>query len=114
MGDVVRIDRAKFGVVLNRLGEAHHDHTEDQLRSMSYGAALDWAGTDFDKLLALAKARRYRPQWIAYQLQQLTPGQHRILRAMEATAGPYLTQRQRWVVCRLQEEPLTETELVAM
>ena len=107
MGDVVRL--ADF-----REAEA----PLPDLAAMSYQAAVEWAGADFDRLVAVARARDYRPEWIQHQLENLgrapSPRQADVLAAMIAAAGPYLSRRRRWIIRQLRIKPLTEKALTAM
>jgi hypothetical protein len=62
------------------------------------------AGADFQRLMAVAKARDYRPEWIGHQLENYgvkpTPAQAAILSRMIAVAGSYISRRRRWVLRR--------------
>jgi hypothetical protein len=83
--------------------------TDEELAKMRYGAVLDWAGADFDRLVAVARARDYRPQWIVHQLAErgrtLTGPEHAIMDRLVADAGEYLTRRQRWIMRQLRTRP---------
>ena len=89
-----------------------------ELAAMSYDAALDWAGADFHRLVAVAKARDYRPEWIAHQLEnqgkQLSPQEVEIIAHMVAEAGPYISRCQRWIMRQLRIKPLTVKALAAV
>jgi hypothetical protein len=37
----------------------------DDVRQLRHTDVIDWAGEDFDRRAAVAKARDYRPEWIA-------------------------------------------------
>ena len=86
--------------------------------ALSYDVALDWAGADFHRLVAVAKARDYRPEWIAHQLEnhglQPSAQEAEILARMVADAGPYISRRQRWIMRQLRIKPLTVKALAAM
>jgi hypothetical protein len=88
------------------------------LFAMSYAYALSWAGADFDRLLALARAKDYRPEWIAHQLfdrgLEPTPAQVAILDRMIAAAGPYISRRERWILRQLNVKPTSESSLVKL
>src|SRR6266403_1661401 len=90
----------------------------EELAAMSYDAAVDWAGADFQRLAAVARARDYRPEWIAHQLEnhgkQLSAQQAEILARMVAKAGPYISRRQRWIMRQLRVKALTEKALAVM
>src|SRR5260370_14870470 len=87
------------------------------LAAMSYDVALDWAGADFHRLVAVAKARDYRPEWIAHQLANhgLQPSAQdaEILSRMVADAGPYISRRHRCIMRQLRIKPLTVKALAA-
>ncbi len=91
--------------------------TPDELAAMPYYAVLDWAGSSFDRLVAVAEARDYRPEWIIHQLaehgRQLTGPQDALMARMIADAGPFISRRQRWIFRQIQTRPLSETKLVA-
>jgi hypothetical protein len=44
--------------------------TAEELAAMPYPAVLDWAGSSFDKLVAAARARDYRPEWVLHQMEE--------------------------------------------
>jgi len=89
-----------------------------QLSTMSYDALLDWAGFDFDRLLAAAQAKDYRPEWVGRQLYSYgiepTPSQAATLDRMIADAGPYLSRRQRWILRNLRSKPISQAALVKL
>jgi hypothetical protein len=84
----------------------------EELAAMSYAAAIDWAAGDFDKLIAVAKARDYRPEWIARRIedhgQQPTAREAAIIARLVAEAGPYISRRQRWIMRLIREKPRAE------
>jgi hypothetical protein len=94
----------------------HRPPASPDLVTASYGEVLDWAGSDFDRLVAVARARDYYPTWVHHQLQdhgiELTPDQAVILAGMVAAAGPYLTKRQRWIMRQVKLKPCSESKLV--
>jgi DNA repair protein RadD len=57
------------------LRRVEHLRRIEALRSMSYGKALQWAGSDETKLHQVAAARGYRRGWVFYRLQELRGGQ---------------------------------------
>jgi hypothetical protein len=89
-----------------------------QLSTMSYVDVLEWAGVDFGRLLAVARARDYRPEWIAHQLEERgrppTQQQATVLDRMIADAGEYLSRRERWVLRQLKAKPMSESGLVKL
>jgi hypothetical protein len=89
------------------------------LAAMSYDDALDWAGADFNRLLAVARARDYRPEWIVYRLEsdfgvELQACEAEAIAVMVAEAGPYMSRRQRWILRQLRIKPLAETALTKL
>ena len=76
---------------------------------MSYFDVLQWAAVDFERLVAVAPARDYRPEWIAHQLEErgheMTPAQATVFERMIANAGPYLSRRERWVLWQVKAKP---------
>jgi hypothetical protein len=86
-----------------------------ELSTMSYDALLDWAGFDFDRLCAVARAKDYRPEWISHQLTgygiELTPAQAGTLARMIADAGEYLSRRHRWILRQLRSRPMQQQTL---
>jgi hypothetical protein len=101
------------------------DLSTEQLSKLPYDAVLDWAGwggptesIDFNRLVAVAKARDYHPRWISHQMEECgrapTPEQAATLDRMIAEAGPYLSRRERWVLRHLRSTPRSESELVRL
>jgi hypothetical protein len=92
------------------------DRTDDELRSMFYQDLIEWCGVDFDRLLAAAKARDYRPEWVGHQLENAglepTPEQDAILARLVDQVGPFVSRRQRWILRQIQTRPLYESKLV--
>jgi hypothetical protein len=90
----------------------------DFLRAMPYRVVLDWAGGDFDRLVAVAQAPDYRPEWIAHQMDDagtlLNSHQLPILGKMITEAGPFLSKRERWVMRQLRGGPMPGAELVKL
>ena len=87
-----------------------------ELTAMSYDAVIQWAGADFERLAAAAKARDYRPEWIRHQIenygQRPSAREMMILSDMIAAAGPYLSRRRRWVMRQVRNEPRSESSLI--
>jgi hypothetical protein len=84
---------------------------------MSYDAVLDWAGADFKRLIAVAEARSYRPEWVVHQIEESRPvsaHEAAILQRMIAEAGPFLSRRQRWIMRQIKIKPHTEEQLATM
>jgi hypothetical protein len=93
------------------------DHrTEDQVRAMFYDHVVEWAACDFDRLVAVARARDYRPEWVRHQLEnnevEPTPEQAVVLARMIDEAGAFISRRQRWILRQLTARPLYEAKLV--
>ena len=88
------------------------------LSAMSYDGVVDWCGGDFERLVAVAKVRDYRPEWIAHQIQNhgrhLLAQESEFLARMVAEAGPYISRRRRWIMRQLRVKPLTENALATM
>jgi hypothetical protein len=109
------------GNVINLAGFRAEDKepaaTAGELSRMSYNAVLDWAGADFDRLLAVAQARDYRPEWIKHQMEdrghEPTQAQAEVLNLMISDAGPYMNRRQRWVLRQVKAKP-TCVEVLAV
>lgn len=57
------------------LRRIEHIRQNEELRRMSYGKALAWAGRDETKLQQLAAARGYRRGWAWHRLQELNGAQ---------------------------------------
>lgn len=77
---------------------------------------LEWAGANFDRLLAVAKARDYRPEWIGHQIADhpvVTQHEAEIIARMTAQAGPFLSQRLRWVMREIKVAPMSESDLAS-
>jgi hypothetical protein len=76
---------------------------------MPYDALCQWAGADFERLLAVRAAKDYRPEWIGHQLCSFgiepTPAQAAVLDLMIAEAGPFLSRRERWVLRQVKAKP---------
>jgi hypothetical protein len=85
---------------------------------MPYEAVCNWAGGDFHRLVAAAKARDYRPEWVAHQLEnqgkQLSAQEAEILQRMITAEGPYISRRRRWIMRMIRIKPMTEKALVTM
>jgi hypothetical protein len=79
------------------------------LSTMPYDALCQWAGADFERLLAVRAAKDYRPEWIGHQLCNFciepTPAQAATLDRMIADAGPFLSRRERWVLRHVKAKP---------
>jgi hypothetical protein len=91
----------------------------NELAAMSYSGALEWAGADFARLVAVAEARDYRPEWVVHQLadrgHELSARQAQTIDSMIVAAGPYLTQRERWLMKQLSNSPdATDEQLAAL
>jgi hypothetical protein len=101
------IDLEQFRRSSEARWETPPDLTADELARMRYGAVLDWAGSSFDRLVAVAKARDYRPEWILHQMadhgRQLTGPQDALIAQMIRDAGPFLPKRQRWIMRQLAD-----------
>jgi hypothetical protein len=89
-----------------------------ELSAMPYDALCDWAGADFERLLAVARAKDYRPEWVGHQLCNFgiepTPAQAATLDRMIADAGPYLSRRERWILRQLKAKPMSQSALVKL
>jgi hypothetical protein len=99
-------------------GGTQDEYDLEQLTMLPYGDAVSWAGADFRRLIAVAKARDYRPEWISHQLEnhglQPSAQQAAILAGMVAAAGPYVSRRQRWILRQIRLKPVTEKALATM
>jgi hypothetical protein len=88
------------------------------LARMAYPDLCDWAAGDFGRLLEVARARDYRPEWIIHQLtdrgRKPTPEQAAALDQMVADAGEFLTRRQRWILRHLRAKPMSESALAKL
>jgi len=113
--NVVSLEQYRSGT--QRMGEEAALAAAD-LSTMSYADALSWAGADLDRLLAVARAKDYRPEWIAHQLFnrgfEPTRAQAAMLDRMIADAGPYLSRRERWILRHIRVEPMHESKLVKL
>jgi hypothetical protein len=98
--------------------ENYREPVPDDLASMPYGDVVTWAGGDFRRLLAVAKARDYRPEWIAHQIEnygmQLSEKEAEVIAGMVAEAGPFLSRRRRWILRQLRVKTLTQHTLTTM
>jgi hypothetical protein len=85
---------------------AERNPTPEQLAARPYAEVIVWARGDFNRLVAVARARDYRPEWIVHQLEDhgrpMTEPQHALIAQMIAEAGPYLTRRERWVLRQIR------------
>jgi hypothetical protein len=101
-----------------RRRETEHYPTAEELATMPYNAVLNWAGSSFDRLVAVARARDYMPQWVLHQMEehgrQLTGPQDAIMQRLIANAGPYLSRRQRWIMRQVKAKPMPVSALAEL
>jgi hypothetical protein len=86
-----------------------------ELALMPYDDLVTWAGANFDRLVAAAKAKVYRPEWIGHQIaahRPVTDSEAKAIADMVASAGPFLPTRLRWLARNLKCYK-TGAELVA-
>jgi hypothetical protein len=80
--------------------------TEDEIAAMHFTDAWTWAGADFDRLVIVAKAKDYRPEWVRYQIEKhgrdLTASEVETLQRMIVAAGPYVPPKLRWLLRNLK------------
>jgi hypothetical protein len=115
-GNVINI--ADFRRPEARKPDEEQQPTAKDIAGMPYAAVLEWAGADFNRLVAVAKIRDYRPEWISHQLLdrgfELTRPQAAIMAQLIATAGPYLSRRERWVMRHIKAEPMCAEALAKL
>jgi hypothetical protein len=111
-GNVVRFEDYRRNIEDQAAAEAAN------LSGMSYYDLCDWAGANFERLRAAARARDYRPEWISHQLAargiEPTLAQAAVLDQMIAAAGEFVSRRQRWILRQLKENPTSESALVKL